>query len=601
MTSSSSPLITEIAWEVCNQVGGIYTVVRSKASAMRDYAGNRYAMIGPYFADEASAAFELIKPGKEDIFCKAAAKLDEEGIPAVAGTWLVTGKPRCILLDFRGVHDQLDKIKYFLWEEHQISSPAGDTLIDDVLAFGYCVRRYLTVLAELAQEEKLSLTSVFHEWMASSGMAGLYRDQVPLKSVFITHATLLGRYLAMNDPGFYKHMPFYDWKKEAKHFGIDTQVTIERLAATYCDVLGTVSEVTARECKYLLGRKADVIVPNGLNIQRFEALHEVQNLHQEFKEEIHQFVLGHFFRSYTFDLDKTLYFFTSGRFEYKNKGFDLTLEALRRLNKKLIREKSDTTIVMFFITRKPFHSISAESLEARGVMEEVRQTTDKIVKQIEQKLFFATVANRDPHFPSLNGFVDEYWKLRLRRTLQSWRSNEAPAILTHNLVDEEQDQIMQYIREHGLCNAEEDRVKIIYHPDFISPTNPLFGIEYGQFVRGCHLGVFPSYYEPWGYTPLESIALGVPTITSDLAGFGEYVRQRIADHDENGIYVLQRHETEEEDATDQLTDQLYAFTKMNRRERISLRNRAEDSAENFDWKKLVKFYEKAITMATDKK
>lgn len=600
MKLPSNQLIAEIAWEVCNQVGGIYTVVRSKAAEMKSRYGNQYAMIGPWVPEEAAASFEPVTALEKDIFVDVARELTEEGIPAHAGTWLITGKPRCILLDYRAVEQELDSIKYYLWEEHGISSPPDDDLLNNVIAFGYVVRRYLDRLARTAEKNAKPFIALFHEWMSASGIASLKADEAPLKTVFITHATMLGRYLAMNDPNFYKHLPFYKWKQEAAHFGIETQVGIERLAANTCDILGTVSEVTGKECEYLLGRKPHVITPNGLNIHRFEAFHEVQNLHQDFKEKIHQFVLGHFFRSYNFNLDKTLYFFTSGRFEYKNKGFDITLEALRRLNKKMIRERLDVTIVMFFITRKPFHSISASSLQSRGVMEEVRSTCDNIIKQVEQKLFESAVGSSEIQFPSLNSYVDEYWKLRLRRTLQNWRSDKLPAVTTHHLVDEKEDEIMQALREKKLCNAEEDRVKIIYHPDFIAPTNPLFGIEYGQFVRGCHLGVFPSYYEPWGYTPLESIALGVPTITSDLSGFGDYVQQRIPDHEDNGVYVLQRYEEDDEAAVDHLTDQLLRFTKMSRRERIALRNRAEDCAENFDWARLVKFYDKALMMASEK-
>jgi hypothetical protein len=185
--------------------------------------------------------------------------------------------------------------------------------------------------------------------------------------VFTTHATLLGRYLAMNDPWFYDHLPFVDWAADAKRFNIEAPVKLERAAAHGAHVMTTVSQITASECEHLLGRKVDLTLPNGLNIERFVAMHEFQNMHREFKERIHHFVMGHFFSSYNFDLDRTLYFFTSGRYEYRNKGFDLTVEALAQLNYRLRATQSDRTVVVFFITKRPYRSISTPRPCAAGV------------------------------------------------------------------------------------------------------------------------------------------------------------------------------------------------------------------------------------------
>ena len=347
----------------------------------------------------------------------------------------------------------------------------------------------------------------------------------------------------------------------------------------------------------MLGRNPDLILPNGLNIERFTALHEFQNLHKEYKEKIHQFIMGHFFHSYSFDLDKTLYFFTSGRYEYKNKGFDLTLEALARLNWRMRQENMDMTVVMFFITKQPYHSINPSVLQSRAVMEEVRQDCKAIEKQVGERLFNEAAASGDITMPNLNNFVDEYWRLRLRRILQSWKSNHLPFVVTHNLIHDQYDDILSFLRTANLVNNWYDRVKIVYHPDFISPTNPLFGMEYGQFVRGCHLGIFPSYYEPWGYTPLESIASGVPAVTSDLSGFGDYILSNIPQHEEKGLYVVNRRYKSFDEAANQLTDQLYSFVKLARRERITQRNLVESSSETFDWKNLSVYYERAYDLA----
>jgi glycogen(starch) synthase len=346
--------------------------------------------------------------------------------------------------------------------------------------------------------------------------------------------------LAINSPQFYAHLPFFKWEDEARKFGVHCEATIEFMCANEADILSTVSEVTARECKHLLKRKPDVILPNGLNIERFVALHEFQNLHAIYKEEIHQFVMGHFFQSYSFDLDNTIYFFTSGRYEYKNKGFDLTLEALYRLNQRLKRERADITVVMFFVTKRDFYSIKPEVLQSRAMMDEIRQNCEAIEKQVGQRLFYDSTTSEEHKLPNLNDFVDDYWKLRYRRTIQSWKSDKPPLVVTHTLKDQDGDEILRFLKEKKMTNGASDKVKVVYHPDFISTINPLFGIEYNQFVRGCHLGIFPSYYEPWGYTPLECMASGVPSITSDLSGFGDYLLHNMPEHEQYGLYVIER-------------------------------------------------------------
>jgi len=217
--------------------------------------------------------------------------------------------------------------------------------------------------------------------------------------------------------------------------------------------------------------------------------------------------------------------------------------------------------------------------------------------QVSDKLFKTTAASADYRLPVLNEFVSDYWKLRLRRTIQSWKSDETPPVCTHTLKDEGGDDILNYLRSVNLMNSESDRVKIVYHADFISPTNPLFGIEYWQFVRGCHLGIFPSYYEPWGYTPLECIARAIPAVTSDLSGFGDYVLNQIPDDENTGIYVLERGKKKDEEAATNLAELLFSFVKLNKRERVDLRNQVERCSENFDWQFLTDYYDKAYQKA----
>ncbi|HEY0652851.1 MAG TPA: glycosyltransferase [Chryseosolibacter sp.] len=582
----------EVAWEVCNQVGGIYTVIRSKVPAVMEQWAGRYCLVGPYVHKNIGAELEPIDD-VEDIFGQAAAVLRKRGYHVQYAVWLVTGKPKVVLLNPNVIEEKaLNVVKYLLWKNHGIPIPPDNPLINQVVAFGFLTKLFIDEVARLSNQDD-RLIGHFHEWMAGLPILDIKREKLPVKTVFTTHATQLGRHLAINSPLFYAHLPFFNWEDEAKKFGIESEARIEFACAQNSDVFTTVSEVTARECKHLLKRKPDAVLPNGLNIHRFENLYEFQNLHSQYKETIHRFVMGHFFPSYSFDLDKTMYFFTSGRFEFKNKGFDLTLEALVHLNERLKQENADVTVVMFFVSKRDFTSIKPEVLHSRGLLEEIKQTCDAIQLQIGNKLFRESTMREDHRLPNLNEFVDEYWKLRYRRTLQTWQSNKAPLVLTHSLVDEQNDEILNFVNERKLLNAKEDRVKIVYHPDFISSTNPLWGMDYLHFVRGCNLGIFPSYYEPWGYTPLECLACGIPSVTSDLSGFGDYLLRHFPDHGKNGMYVVERGKRTFDFSAHQLSDFLYEFLKQDLKERSIQRSTVERYSSAFDWTNLIKYYNDA--------
>lgn len=558
-----------------------------------------YVALGPYFPQKAAVEFEPITEPDETEIGQTVRRMRQLGFHIEYGYWLVTGRPRVVLFDINSISvDRLNQLKGQLWERYELSTINVEDLVNQVIAFGELVRVFITLLAE-EHARRVDLVAHFHEWMASTGLPDLRRENVKVATVFTTHATMLGRYLAQNEPGFYGKLPFFDWKREAQHYNIEAQATIERLSALQAHVFTTVSDVTARECEVFLGRNPDLILPNGLNIQRFVATHEFQNLHVRYKEKIHEFVMGHFFQSYSFDLEKTLYFFTSGRFEFSNKGYDLTLEALARLNWRMREANMDTTVVMFMVTRQPYHTIDPEVLHSRALLDEIRETSEAIQKQIGEKLFLAAASSNDIALPDLNAFVDEYWRLRLRRTIQSWKTKHLPPFVTHNLVQE--DDMTRFIRQANLVNNEYDRVKIVYHPDFIASTNPLFGLDYGQFVRGCHLGIFPSYYEPWGYTPLECVVRGIPTVTSDQSGFGDFIMQIMRDYENRGIYVVNRKTQNFNEAADQLASILFRFVRMSQRDRIAQRNRVESIAEVFDWNNLRSYYDTAHDLALKRK
>ena len=590
--------LVEVAWETCNQVGGIYTVIRTKVPSMVEKWGEDYLLLGPYFPQTAAAEFEALPVTDETPVGRAILAMREKGLQVHYGNWLITGKPKIVLFDIASMYDQVDAIKGRIWDNHKISTLGVEELVNQTIALGELIRIFLSHLAS-ENKAKKDIVVHFHEWMASTCLPDLKKDKVKISTVFTTHATMLGRYLAGNVPNFYDVLDTFDWHKEAVHYGIEAQASFERAAAQKADVLTTVSDITAKECVAFLGRIPELILPNGLNIQRFAAMHEHQNLHSLYKKRISDFVMGHFFQNQAFDLDQTLYLFTSGRFEYSNKGYDITLDALEILNRKMKEAGSKKTVIMFFITKQPYHSIDPEVLHSRAVLDEIRENCQAIQKEVGEKLFEAAASSNDLQLPDLNQFVDEYWRLRLRRTVQTWKTKSRPKVVTHLLKQE--DDIIRNLHRTQLLNNADDKVKVVYHPDFIVSTNPLFGLDYGQFVRGCHLGVFPSYYEPWGYTPLECMARGVPTVTSDLSGFGDYMMQIMRDYEQWGVSVVNRKTQNYQESAEQLANMLFKFTQQSQRDRITQRNRVESIADTFDWSNLRGYYDTAHELAVIKK
>jgi glycogen(starch) synthase len=591
LIAGKAPLLFEVGWEVCWQLGGIYTVLRSKAPTMMQRWGERYCLIGPYNPQTAAVEFE--QQPVSGVLGRALNKLSEQGTGWRYGQWLIPGRPPVVLLDYRARFGELDSDKYLLWKDHGIQTVAGDGEVNEVTAFGFAVTEFFRVLgAEVGADQPV--IGHFHEWMAAVAVPRIAHLKLPVATVFTTHATLLGRYLASDDPEFYQHLPSIQPDEAAARRDIHPRFAIERAAAHASTVFTTVSQVTGSEAGALLGRVPDVILPNGLNLHRFAALHEFQNLHRQYKEVIHDFVMGHFFPGYSFDLDRTIYLFTSGRYEYRNKGMDLFIEALHRLNGRLKRLADPPTVVAFLITKAATRHLNVGVLQSQTMFDDLRRLCGQIQQQMGYRLFRDAAVGR---IASGTELMDEDDRVRLKQALHAWHTGRQPPIVTHDLVDDASDPILQHLRHRGLLNAKEDPVKVVFHPHFLTAIGPLINLDYEQFVRGCHLGVFPSYYEPWGYTPMECVAMGVPAVTTDLSGFGAYVQQNVANHQEQGIYVLNRRTRSFEDAANELTDRLVEFVQLNRRQRVELRNRVERLGEMFDWSVLIANYNEAHDLA----
>jgi glycogen(starch) synthase len=589
----------EVAWEVCNQVGGIYQVLRSKAELLVERWREEYCLVGPYVESKARLEFE---PTPRTGFTgRVADELDARGIPVHHGRWLIPGKPRVLLLSHGMTKPQLAEAKYFLWKNHNIRVPDNEPLVDGAVTFAEAVTTLLEIAAndpgDASGKGPRQIVAHFHEWQGGTAVPIVRRRNLKVAAVFTTHATQLGRYIASNELGFYERLSSIDHLQKAAQYNVQAQHEIERAAAHGAHVFTTVSQITAEECSALLGRTPDVVTPNGLNIARYNVGHDFQTFHADFKERLHAFTMGHFFPSYSFDLDKTLYMFTSGRFEPRNKGFDVCLEAMARLNWEIREAGLDITVVFFIVTSRPTRSIHPLVLEKRGVLNELRGVCANIVDRVGNQLFRRAAEGQKP---VLDELVDEYWQLRFRRTQSAFRRNALPPVVTHILEDDHTDPVLAQIRQLGLINMADHPVKVIYHPEFVTPENPLWGIDYDQFVRGSHLGLFPSAYEPWGYTPLECMALGVPAISSDLAGFGRYVQETQPGHDNWGLTVLPRRNRGYHEAATDLAQRLLAYCRLSRRDRVNLRNEVEKRSWEFDWQRLGVAYHAAHDMALDR-
>ncbi|PPQ70340.1 hypothetical protein CVT24_013001 [Panaeolus cyanescens] len=591
-----NPLLFECAWEVANKVGGIYTVIKTKVPVTVSEFGDRYCLIGPLSYKTAPMEVEAEEPTDEHL----AASLESmraQGVKALYGRWLIEGNPRVLLFDPASMYSRLDEWKGDLWNLAGIPSPPNDQETNETIIFGYLVAWFLGDY--LSRQLTTAVVAHFHEWQAGLAIPLCRKRHLDVTTVFTTHATLLGRYLCAGSVDFYNNLQYFDVDHEAGKRGIYHRYCIERSATHCADVFTTVSHITAFESEHLLKRKPDGVLPNGLNVRKFQAIHEFQNLHAQSKAKINEFIRGHFYGHYDFDLDNTLYLFTAGRYEYRNKGVDMFIESLARLNYKLQKAGSTVTVVAFIIMPAATHSYTIEALKGQAVTKQLRDTVTEIQNRIGARLFdHAARFHGEPNFmPTPDQLLSEEDQVLLKRRIFALKRNSLPPIVTHNMADDSNDPILSQIRRVKLFNNSHDRVKIVFHPDFLNSNNPILGLDYEEFVRGCHLGVFPSYYEPWGYTPAECTVMGIPSITTNLSGFGCFMQDLIENPEEEGCYIIDRRMQSVEDSVNQLTDHMFSFTQKTRRQRINQRNRVERLSPLLDWKNLGIEYSKARQLA----
>ncbi|XP_074758435.1 glycogen [starch] synthase, liver isoform X5 [Athene noctua] len=521
-------LLFEVSWEVTNKVGGIYTVIQTKAKTTADEWGEKYFLVGPYFEHNVKTQVEACEPPN----------------PAVTKAMDTMKSQGC-----------------------QLSCQFDD---------------------------KPNVIAHFHEWQAGVGLILSRSQKLPVATIFTTHATLLGRYLCAANIDFYNNLDQFDIDKEAGERQIYHRYCMERASVHCAHVFTTVSQITAIEAEHMLKRNPDVVTPNGLNIKKFSAMHEFQNLHSMYKARIQEFIRGHFYGHLDFSLEKTLFFFIAGRYEFSNKGADMFLEALSRLNFLLRVHKADVTVVVFFIMPAKTNNFNVETLKGQAVRKQLWDTAQSVKEKFGKKLYNALLKGE---IPDLNKIFDRDDITVMKRAIFSTQRHCLPPVTTHNMIDDSNDPILNTIRRIGLFNNRTDRVKVILHPEFLSSTSPLLPLDYEEFVRGCHLGVFPSYYEPWGYTPAECTVMGIPSVTTNLSGFGCFMQEHVADPAAYGIYIVDRRFRSPDESCNQLTQFLYGFCQQSRRQRIIQRNRTERLSDLLDWRYLGRYYMHARHLA----
>ncbi|XP_023246628.1 glycogen [starch] synthase [Copidosoma floridanum] len=351
------------------QIGGIYTVIRSKAYSSTEEMGDHYCLIGPYSEVCAKTEVEEADFHEKSPLFDSVRLLQDQGFKVITGTWLVDGNPQIILLDIGSAAWKLDEYKQELWNSCNFGIPHLDVEANDAVIFGYLVCHFITEFRRLA---KISLKTDprivvhCHEWQAGVGLIALRTRHINVATVFTTHATLLGRYLCAGKTDFYNNLSKFNVDEEAGKRQIYHRYCMERAATHLSHIFTTVSDITGFESEHLLKRRPDVITPNGLNVKKFSAIHEFQNLHAVNKEKIHEFIRGHFYGHFDFDLEKTLYFFIAGRYEFGNKGADIFIEALARLNHYLKVSKMDITVTAFLIFPARTNNFNVESLRGHA-------------------------------------------------------------------------------------------------------------------------------------------------------------------------------------------------------------------------------------------
>ncbi|MFH0956243.1 MAG: glycogen/starch synthase [Candidatus Aenigmatarchaeota archaeon] len=584
--------LLEVSYEVANKVGGIYTVLVSKMSyALENFA--TYYAIGPYYAGQAAKEFTKEKPPAN--LAAVFAKLEGRGVKCVYGRWKIEGSPKAILVDPESLRSGADGIKLKLWEEYKIDSWKADEWFNEPVVWAKAVG----MLIEEMENSGLFVSGAiahFHEWLTGTALLHLKSAKSKIPTVFTTHSTVLGRAIAetgredlyeiINKGKVKPDVKAYEYSAQSKHL-------LEKAAAVNADVFTTVSETTAKECEFVLGRRPDAVLANGLDMRKFPSPENVEKMRKACADRVKTFLLGYFLPSYEIDADNSLVCFISGRHEFRNKGIDIFIDALGRLNARMKKDGEKKTVFAFIWVPTQTKGKKPTVVEHLAVMDDAEKLIDMEAEKIEDEVLRDFIKGKKPK-DSVK--LDHAFLKRLSGMWETLKKagGENPPLSPFNVGED--NIIVKSLEKNGLLNRKADRVKVIYYPDYVSESDGLLGLKYYSAMAGCEMGIFPSYYESWGYTPLESAALGLHAVTTDLSGFGKFIMPFLKPG-EKSIMVIGRDGKKDADAAKELEELMHDICAMTPEERLSHRMRAKELSGLADWSQLFDNYMKAYEMA----
>lgn len=543
-TKTTTPeYLFESSWEVCNKVGGIYTVLSTKAHTLQQMFNDKVVFIGPDVWGPANAP-DFIEDDALFADWKKHARTTDK-LKMKVGRWNVPGTPPVVLIDFKPFFSDRDAFFYSMWENFRVDSMHAYGDYDESCIFAYAVGKVIESFYNFYNLSDKKVTALFNEWML--GMGALYiKKQIPaIATLFTTHATSIGRSIAGNNKALYAYMDGYNGDQMAKELNMEAKHSLEKQTAHHVDCFTTVSDITARECKQLLDKAPDIVTPNGFEPNFVPEGKEYTKKRAEARKtliNVAEKLLG-----CPISPDALLVS-TSGRYEYRNKGIDVFIEAMNRVRNsgELQRE-----VVAFLM-------VPAWVRDARADLKEV-----------------------------------------IEKNVQTTSPMQMPFI-THwlNLID--QDKVLNYISHAGFTNQASEKLKIIFVPCYLDGRDGIFNKPYYDLLIGMDATVYPSYYEPWGYTPLESVAFGIPTVTTNLAGFGLWAEKSVSGKNiSEGVAVIERTDFNYFDVADAITASILSLVKKDKKEVEEIRKRCFKLAKQAEWSKFIVFYQKAFSDALE--
>lgn len=532
-------MIFETSWEVCNKVGGIYTVLSTKAQTLQNLYKDKTIFIGPdvwteenpspYFTEVPS----LLRPWKDK------AELPE-GVTVRVGRWNVSGKPIVILVKFEAMNKFKDNFYGLMWERFGVDSLHAYGDYDEACTFSLAAGAVIESICNFKRMRHKNVIAHFDEWTTGMGLLYTKLTLPYVGTIFTTHATSIGRSICGNGKPLYDYMKGYNGDQMARELNMESKHSLEKAAAHAADCFTTVSDVTAVECEQLLERRPDVVTPNGFQGDIAPTKIRAKRARTTAREamlNVAASLSGHRLP------DDTFITATSGRCEYRNKGIDLFLDSLRTLS-SLNPSKQILAYIM----------VPAWPKEPRADLKDNLSALDK--KRLG-----------DP-------------------------------VITHVLNNPNEDPIINRIHQLGFRNEPNDPVQVIYMPCYLNGNDGIFNMAYYDLLAGMDATAFPSYYEPWGYTPLESVAFGVPTVTTSLSGFGQWILSTSkSDFTESGVEVVNRTDSNYGEVVNNLAADLKSLADADTDYRDRATKAAYATASKAEWNYFITYYIDAFKIA----